>query len=125
MTDWYTNENAGRLVQQYIDGNELSSHYWCKQLNLAFEKGQQIGREEAAEAISGLQTELIQSEQAAEAQWMERPSGPGLWVCIGKGRLNGQDTVLKLSQHDLDRGSPFETKMVYGPIPEVTNSDSA
>ena len=49
--------------------------------------------------------------------WRDRPTMPGLWVCIGTGRLNGHDTVLKLTQAVLDTGAPFCTNRVFGPIP--------
>jgi hypothetical protein len=51
-------------------------------------------------------------------QWMERPSGPGLWLCRpAENATFKQDVVCSLNQHDIDRGSPFHTRAVYGPIP--------
>ena len=48
------------------------------------------------------------------AKWMDRPSGPGMWVCVGK---KFKPTVLSLLQDDLNVGAPFETSRVFGPIP--------
>jgi hypothetical protein len=52
--------------------------------------------------------------------WHERPTGPGLWVCMPD--LNAfprltQIIGLELDQEDIDRGAPFNTLCVFGPIP--------
>lgn len=48
------------------------------------------------------------------AKWMDRPSGPGWWVCYGP---KFRPTVTDLNQDDIDNGAPFATTRVYGPIP--------
>jgi len=55
-----------------------------------------------------------------QPQWMRRPSGPGKWVC--KSDQSGRDigfhqTILDLDADDIERGAPFHTECVYGPIP--------
>lgn len=57
-------------------------------------------------------------------RWLKRPTGPGLWVCVGGrgGALSGWTGALQLSQLDLDRGAPFETVAVFGPIPKRPES---
>jgi hypothetical protein len=52
-----------------------------------------------------------------EMAWRKRPSCPGAWVCIGEGRLAGHDTVMDLTQDDIDTGAPFYSSAVFGPIP--------
>lgn len=55
----------------------------------------------------------------AAPQWLPRPSGPGLWVCVpeNKSRFN-QITTIDLTADDLARGAPFYVSRVYGPIPK-------
>ena len=48
------------------------------------------------------------------AKWMDRPSGPGLWLCHG---TTLRDCVVELDQEDIDNGAPFASTRVYGPIP--------
>jgi hypothetical protein len=51
--------------------------------------------------------------------WYYRPSGPGIWVCVNwEGPLYTRDFVMRLTQEEIDRGVPFHTQMVFGPIPE-------
>ena len=50
--------------------------------------------------------------------WMPRPSGPGLWACIGGQQLKGRELLLTLTADDLARGAPFYVAAVFGPIPE-------
>lgn len=53
--------------------------------------------------------------------WHKRPTGPGMWVCWAEdqtARIFPIGPILKLTQEDLDRGSPFSTACVYGPILE-------
>lgn len=54
------------------------------------------------------------------AEWMDKPSCPGIWVCVGVDWADGSfpPAVIDLSQEDLDRGAPFRTTRVYGPIPK-------
>lgn len=63
----------------------------------------------------------LRAEVGEQPQWMDRPNQPGMWVCIG-GKAGGieklQDAALHLMQADLDRGAPFCTVRVYGPIPD-------
>ena len=56
-------------------------------------------------------------------EWSFRPSGPGIWLCVAdeKNRLIG----LELTDEDLERGAPFRTKCVYGPIPDPPEDDEA
>ena len=54
-------------------------------------------------------------------RWMDRPDRPGTWVCVGSdtdgfGRI--PDCVIHITQEMLDKGAPFVSKRVYGPIPE-------
>lgn len=48
------------------------------------------------------------------AKWMDRPSGPGRWLCHG---TTLRDCVVELDQEDIDNGAPFASSRVYGPIP--------
>jgi hypothetical protein len=51
-------------------------------------------------------------------QWMDRPSTPGMWLCVPDNSNTFKQLVVTwLSQPDLDRGAPFHTRRVYGPIP--------
>jgi hypothetical protein len=51
-------------------------------------------------------------------QWMDRPNAPGMWVCLASDKSTfRQPIVCFLSQYDIDRGAPFYTLRVYGPIP--------
>ena len=52
-----------------------------------------------------------------EPKWMKRPDQPGMWVCIGKDKMRGQDVVLRITDVDIANGAPFYTEAVYGPIP--------
>ena len=56
--------------------------------------------------------------ESTQPAWRKRPTCPGIWVCVGELELDGKFVVLRLSQDDLDRGSPFRTSQVYGPISE-------
>lgn len=73
---------------------------------------------------NGFNTAISAAAQlAAEApSWMERPSGPGLWVCMPdaslRSPLNGIVT-LELDGEDLARGAPFHTSVVFGPLPKA------
>lgn len=49
-------------------------------------------------------------------RWMDRPSGPGLWVAVGTERMRGIDTILRLTADDIERGAPFHCLKCYGPI---------
>ena len=53
----------------------------------------------------------------AGPQWMNRPSGPGLWVCMADGKRVHQPQVIDLNEADIKRGAPFYAPRVYGPIP--------
>jgi hypothetical protein len=56
--------------------------------------------------------------ELAGPQWMDRPSTPGMWLCVpSKGNTFKQIVVCDLDQSDIDRGAPFHTSRVYGPIP--------
>jgi len=61
-----------------------------------------------------------------EPKWMKRPSCPGIWLCQRSNRLNSpyRWTGLDLTQDDIDRGAPFATDIVYGPIPEPKEEDN-
>lgn len=53
-----------------------------------------------------------------EPRWMDQPDQPGLWLldCVTqKGNLRW--SAMWLEQDDLDRGAPFGTTRVYGPVP--------
>lgn len=51
----------------------------------------------------------------------DRPTGPGWWVCVGSpaddGDIGAYTQCLLLDQEDLDRGAPFHTRKVFGPLP--------
>ena len=50
-------------------------------------------------------------------RWMDRPDRPGTWVCDDSaGRY--PPIGVNLTQEMLDKGDPFVSKRVYGPIPE-------
>lgn len=53
--------------------------------------------------------------------WHKRPTGPGFWFCWREqqsGSLIQFGMLFKLTAEDIQRGSPFRTACVYGPIPE-------
>lgn len=50
--------------------------------------------------------------------WHDRPTGPGLWVCLPDGKSVRQIVTLELDEKDIKRGAPFNTPRVYGPIPK-------
>jgi len=62
--------------------------------------------------------EIWEDSKAPTPAWHDKPTGPGMWVCIGHGRMRGRDSVLNLTDLDLANGAPFFTEAVYGPIPE-------
>lgn len=75
-------------------------------------------------------------EQAALAcdtpAWHDRPTCPGLWLSmhepsspIGASFLKFLQsmTMLLLEKEDLDRGAPFFSLRVYGPIPEYDHEN--
>ena len=54
-------------------------------------------------------------------RWMDRPDRPGTWVCarIKTGEYGEMpDVAINLTQEEIDKGAPFVSKRVYGPIPE-------
>lgn len=63
-----------------------------------------------------LRSELAGAEPGGP-RWMERPSGPGLWISQTTEKNWVPYLVLNLTQKSLDSGSPFWSKQVYGPIP--------
>lgn len=65
----------------------------------------------AYEAIAIMLLRLVRDTSA----WRERPTCPGVWICYADDR---RLVVLNLTQDDLDRGSPFRTRCVYGPVSE-------
>ena len=50
--------------------------------------------------------------------WRDRPTLPGLYMCesLPDTIVPNEFVVLDLDQEDIDRGAPFATKRVYGPI---------
>ena len=54
--------------------------------------------------------------------WHKRPTGPGRWLCANTEKsyfINLENwPTLVIDQANLDRGSPFKTCCVYGPIPD-------
>jgi len=51
--------------------------------------------------------------------WHDRPTGPGLWVCMPDGKQFGRRAeALRLTEEDLARGAPFHVLRVFGPVPE-------
>lgn len=55
--------------------------------------------------------------------WRDRPTGPGIWLCV-KDRVTSDaaDSIIRasllgLNAEDLERGAPFASSRVYGPIP--------
>lgn len=104
---------VANAIQDVIDIAGTSDASW----SVLKAAGELVDRER--NRADGLRRLMEVSE--LEPQWMDRPSGPGIWVCIGGvaggiGRL--QDSVLHLTQADLDRGAPFFVVRVYGPIPD-------
>lgn len=60
-------------------------------------------------------------------RWMKRPSCPGIWLCWpGMNGRREYTNGLCLTAEDIERGAPFETECVFGPIPEpdLTNLDA-
>jgi len=72
-----------------------------------------------AELWDGMVKGEILPQGNPSPQWRPRPTGPGTWVFIGTGKLNGHDSVVKLTQTDIDDGAPFHVEVVYGPIPDL------
>lgn len=54
--------------------------------------------------------------------WHKRPTCPGLWVCWEESQPEMLFTIsaplIRMTQMDIDRGCPFATAAVFGPIPE-------
>lgn len=50
-------------------------------------------------------------------QWMDRPSGPGMWVSIPEPDAWPSPIVMYLTEEDIESGVPFHSQRVYGPIP--------
>lgn len=48
---------------------------------------------------------------------MDRPNQPGLWLLDGiTDKPNLRWSAMVLTQADLDRGAPFGTRRVFGPV---------
>ena len=60
---------------------------------------------------------------ATVPQWRDKPSEPGWWVCSNHSR-EWYASALFLTQDDLDRGAPFFSLAVYGPIPAPPNGET-
>ncbi len=54
---------------------------------------------------------------AESPKWMDRPSGPGLWLTSGNPAMFLSPVMMHLDETDLARGAPFHCTRVYGPIP--------
>jgi hypothetical protein len=59
----------------------------------------------------------IEHLEQSKTRYMDRPDEPGMWVCFNDSK-EFLMTVLYLDQDDLNRGAPFHTQRVYGPIPD-------
>lgn len=96
---WDSDMRAIRMWQEENPGNDLT---WPSNDRLCFWLMQQMDR-----------------LKASSPSWQDRPTGPGLWVCMSKPWHDGKmsDVVLMLSQEDIDRGEPFNVSRVFGPIP--------
>lgn len=104
------------------------------------------GQEHAVRVMCQLVTDLLDGEEPSgvcnepwetvrqriaalvkqTVDYHDRPTGPGRWVCMSKPWADGKmsDVVVDLSQDDLDRGAPFHTARVYGPLPVDTKGQS-
>lgn len=61
------------------------------------------------------------SDEQISPGWLQRPSGPGMWVCLPEeGSTFPKPVVIDLTQHDIDRGAPFRCGHVFGPIPALS-----
>lgn len=73
--------------------------------------------EQYSKLIDDLHGRIAELELLVDAapNWMERPSGPGCWICMvtvpGSSLANGT-----LTQESVDAVAPFYTSRVYGPI---------
>lgn len=91
---WYTPENAFALMEQATSKGHHLREFWAEQLNLAFEKGKQIGFDEAAEMADGMK------------------EGFGI-------RLNDVEAELHKAQIEIERLKQF--KLAYMEWSEKTN----
>ena len=60
-------------------------------------------------------------ESLQSPRWMDRPNGPGLWLCdagVGE-RIFPRIAAVELSENDIKHGAPFRTVAVFGPIPRL------
>ena len=61
----------------------------------------------------------------SKPNWHKQPTCPGRWVSVPDPddlRLGSNWLVMELTQHDIERGAPLYTTMVYGPLPEIPNA---
>ncbi len=78
-----------------------------------------IGRYQRANGVLTKRVEELEAELSQQPAWHDKPTGPGLWVCWfhPRGGKVQMPSVVDLAEEDLDRGAPFYTSRVYGPIP--------
>mgnify|MGYP005610140499 CR=1 FL=1 len=65
--------------------------------------------------------EVMKENNNDAPRWMDRPDRPGTWVYarIKTGEYGEMpDVAINLTQEEIDKGAPFVSKRVYGPIPE-------
>jgi hypothetical protein len=72
----------------------------------------------APDMIDRLQETPGELQEAGEPpRWMDRPSGPGMWVIVDDDK-RFPDVAINLTQEQIDSGAPFASKRVFGPIPK-------
>jgi len=101
-------QSLGNLAKIPTDINSRKFAEWMtEQYRLAMRKGIELGL-----------TASDAKNTASQPRWAMRPSGPGMWVCLPEtGSAFPKPVVIDLTQSDIDRGAPFRSSCVFGPIP--------
>jgi hypothetical protein len=82
------------------------------------------------DAIAFVAAALIaaRAKLAEMPRWRERPTEPGLWLCWAVDQRNRfgfpNATLLRLDAEAIADGVPFESRVVFGPIP-VSDKEQA
>ncbi len=64
---------------------------------------------------------LVINDRCDAPAWHDKPTCPGWWLCVSEVKSMWKDSKVSTfqfwTQEDLDRGCPFHTSRVFGPIP--------
>lgn len=107
MSDWYTPQTVRHLLSQEPDRRQFHGvdmigvehcDYWAKQLNLAFEKGRQIGN---VDAMLAKINEIVVTEGIDKGVVLLSQEGPTHY-----------DTELKVQVYDHENFSPLGDALI-------------